>query len=109
LNPTPHAGKSYPLYGAVEMNHAELARTLSEVLGREIRYEDESFSACEQRLSQMGLSEHFIQHVVSVYRDYQDGVFAGTNDLVETITGRKPVTVGEYVKANIELFQPNTK
>jgi NAD(P)H dehydrogenase (quinone) len=109
LDPTPHAGKSYPLYGAVEMSHAELARTLSEVLGREIRYEDESFSACEQRLSQMGMSEHFIQHVVSVYRDYQDGVFAGTNDLVETITGRKPVTVGEYVKANIELFQPNTK
>jgi uncharacterized protein YbjT (DUF2867 family) len=109
LNPTPHAGKSYPLYGAVEMSHAELARTLSEVLGREIRYEDESFSACEQRLSQMGLSEHFIQHVVSVYRDYQDGVFAGTNDLVETITGRKPITVGEYVKANIELFRPNTK
>ena len=109
LNPAPHAGKSYPLYGAVEMNHAELARTLSEVLGRKIRYEDESFPACEQRLSQMGLSEHFIQHVVSVYRDYQDGVFAGTNDLVETITGRKPITVGEYVKANIELFRPNTK
>ena len=57
----------------------------------------------------MGLSEHFIQHVVSVYRDYQDGVFAGTNDLVETITGRKPITVDAYVKANIELFQPNTK
>jgi len=109
LNPTPHAGKTYPLYGAVEMNHAELAKAVSVALGREIRYEAETFAAFAQRLAQLGLPEHFIQHLVAVYQDYQDGVFAGTNDLVETITGRKPVTVAEYVKANIERFQPNAK
>lgn len=105
LDPAPHAGKIYPLYGAVEMNHDELARAVGEALGRKIRYEPESFESFGARLSAIGMPEHFVQHLVSVYRDYQNGVFAGTNDVVEALTGRKPVTVGEYVKANIKLFQ----
>jgi NAD(P)H dehydrogenase (quinone) len=106
LDPAPHAGKIYPLYGGVEMNHDELASAVGEALGRKIRYEPESFESFGARLSALGMPEHFVQHLVSVYRDYQNGVFAGTNDTVETLTGRKPVTVGEYVKANIKLFQP---
>jgi NAD(P)H dehydrogenase (quinone) len=106
LNPAPHAGKTYPLYGAVEMNHEDLANAVGEALGRKIRYETESFEHFEVRLAALNLPRHFIQHIVAVYHDYQNGDFSGTNDVVETLTGRKPKTVGEYVKANIELFQP---
>ncbi len=106
LDPTPHAGKIYPLYGAVEMNHEELASAVGEALGRKIRYEPESFDAFRARLNAIGMPEHFIQHIVAVYHDYQNGVFAGSNDVIETLTGKKPMTVGEYVKANIKLFQP---
>jgi len=107
LDPAPHAGKTYPLYGAVEMNHDELASAVGEALGRRIRYEPESFDEFGARLNAIGMPAHFIQHIVAVYRDYQIGDFAGTNDAVEALTGRKPMTVGEYVKANIKLFQPN--
>jgi len=105
LDPTRHASKIYRLYGAVEMNHEELAAALSESIGRRIRYEPESFDAFSTRLRGMGLSEHFIQHTAAVYHDYQNGAFGGTNDLVETLTGRAPMTVDEYVKKNIRLFQ----
>jgi NAD(P)H dehydrogenase (quinone) len=106
LDPAPHAGKTYPLYGAVEMNHEELASAVGEALGRKIRYEPEGFDEFGARLSAIGMPEHFIQHIVAVYRDYQHGDFAGTNDVVEALTGRKPMTVGEYVKTNATLFQP---
>jgi NAD(P)H dehydrogenase (quinone) len=106
LDPAPHSGKTYPLYGAVEMNHEELASAVGEALGRKIRYEPESFDEFGARLNAIGMPKHFIQHIVAVYRDYQNGDFAGNNNVVEVLTGRKPMTVGEYVKTNIELFQP---
>jgi NAD(P)H dehydrogenase (quinone) len=106
LDPAPHSGKTYPLHGAVEMNHEELASAVGEALGRKIRYEPESFDEFGARLNAIGMPKHFIQHIVAVYRDYQNGDFAGNNNVVEALTGRKPMTVGEYVKTNIELFQP---
>lgn len=104
LEPAPHAGKIYPLYGAVDMNHEELAREVGRALGREIRFENESFEAFEARLKTIGMPKHFIQHITSVYRDYQKGVFAGTNDVIETLTGRKPLSVADYVTSNKTLY-----
>ncbi len=106
LDPAPHQGKTYPLFGAVEMDHEELAQAVGNALGRTIRYEDESFEAFEARLKSIGMPDHFIQHIVSVYHDYQNGVFAGTDNLIETVTGRKPITVADYVASNKALFQP---
>ncbi|SAL78724.1 hypothetical protein AWB67_05313 [Caballeronia terrestris] len=106
LDSAPHAGKTYPLFGAEEMDHEELARAVGIALGRPIRYEAESFESFEARLAELGLSAHFIQHITSVYRAYQASEFAGTNDIVEQITGQKPMQVREYVIANHSLFQP---
>jgi uncharacterized protein YbjT (DUF2867 family) len=105
-DPAPHAGKSYTLVGATEMDYAELARAVGTALGRPVRYEAETLEAFGERLRQLQIPAHFIQHILAVYADFQRGGFAGTNDLVETITGRKPLTVGEYVAANLPRFQP---
>jgi hypothetical protein len=37
------------------------------------------------------------RHAAGVAQDYQDGIFAGTNDVIETITGKPPVTLEEFV------------
>jgi uncharacterized protein YbjT (DUF2867 family) len=94
LDPTPHAGKTYPLFGAEEMNHEQLAQAVGDALGRPIRYEPESFESFEARLAKLGVSAHFIQHIT------------GPNDIVEKITERKPITVHDYVVANRLLFAP---
>ena len=39
-----------------------------------------------------------------VAQDYRDGIFAGENNLVEVISGSKPLTVSEYVQANRAEF-----
>jgi len=108
LDPAPHAGETYPLFGAEEMNHEQVARAVGEAIGRPVRYEAESFESFETRLAQLGLSPHFIQHITSVYRAYQAGEFAGTNQIVEQITGRSPMSVREYVAANRRLFEPTS-
>jgi len=36
--PKPHAGKAYPLYGPIELNHHEIAEKLTKTLGRPFAY-----------------------------------------------------------------------
>jgi len=51
-----------------------------------------------------GRLPRLVQHMVSVAQDYQDGVFSGTNNVVEDLTGRKPLTVEQFVDINRDKF-----
>jgi NAD(P)H dehydrogenase (quinone) len=44
------------------------------------------------------------QHLVEVAQDYQDGIFAGTNDVVEKITGMPALSVPAFIEKHREAF-----
>ena len=46
----------------------------------------------------------FIQHLREVAIDHQNGVFAGTNDVVKKIGGRQPTTLEEFITKHREAF-----
>jgi NAD(P)H dehydrogenase (quinone) len=103
-NPKPHAGKVYPLYGPIELNHHEIAAKLTKTLGRPFEYKPITIAEFRERMEKDGHIPRFVQHIVSVAQDYQDGIFSGTNNVVEELTGRKPLTVEEFVTINRERF-----
>jgi uncharacterized protein YbjT (DUF2867 family) len=103
-NPKPHAGKSYPLYGPIELNHHEIAEKLTKTLGRPFIYKPLSIPQFQERMEGSGRIPRFVQHIVSVAQDYQDGIFSGTNSIVEELTGRKPLTVEQFAEINRERF-----
>ncbi|MCW2650583.1 MAG: NmrA family transcriptional regulator [Mycobacterium sp.] len=102
--PQGHDGKEYPLYGPVEMNHNEIAEALSVVLGLTITYIPISVEEFAQTLTDRGFGAHIVQHLSNVAIDYRNGVFAGTNDIVETIGKRKPTGVAEFAIRNKEFL-----
>lgn len=105
VNPQPHAGKVYKLHGPVEMNHHEIAEAMSEVLGTKIVYNPIAISEFSHRMKEVYKFNPFlVQHLEEVAQDYQNGIFAGTNDAVEAITGRRAMTVQEFIAANREVF-----
>jgi NAD(P)H dehydrogenase (quinone) len=99
-DPKPHAGKAYPLYGPVELNHKEIADKLTKTLGRPFAYRPLTIPEFRTRMEKSGRIPRFVQHIVSVAQDYQDGVFSGTNNVVEDLTGRKPLTVEQFADIN---------
>ncbi|GFG53548.1 NmrA family transcriptional regulator [Mycolicibacterium agri] len=103
-DPEPHAGRVYPLFGPVEMHHDEIAAAMSLALGRPVRYEPITVAAFAEKLRASGAGEHLIQHLSNVAIDYQNGIFAGTNDVVETVGGKSPMTVEHFVAANRREF-----
>jgi NAD(P)H dehydrogenase (quinone) len=103
-NPEPHDRQIYPLYGPVEMNHYEIADAISRTLGVPVRYEPLDVATFAESLKAKGATPHLVQHVSNIAVDYQNGIFAGTNNLVEVIGDRAPMTVEDYVNANKEAF-----
>lgn len=55
-------------------------------------------------LKQMGFTPHFQQHMEHIAEDCRNGVFAGTNDFVKTLTGQEPLGMKEYVAKNRARF-----
>ncbi|UMB69049.1 NmrA family NAD(P)-binding protein [Mycobacterium paraterrae] len=103
-HPKEHAGKIYPLFGAVEMNHYQIADAISEVLERPVRYEPTEIPDWIESIKALGFPDFLAQHLSNVAVDYQNGIFAGNNDLVERIGGKKPTTVGEFIADHLAEF-----
>ncbi len=103
-NPEPHDRQIYPLHGPVEMDYYEIASAISQTLGIPVRYEPLDVATFAQGLNAKGFPSHLVQHLSNVAVDYQNGIFAGTNNFVEVIGNRTPMTVEDYVNANKEAF-----
>jgi NAD(P)H dehydrogenase (quinone) len=106
-NPEPHDRQAYPLYGPVEMDHDGIATAVSGALGIPVRYEPISIEEFADGLASLGRSSHLIQHLSNVAVDYQNGVFSGTNNLIEVIGNRTPLTVEEFVIDRKHAFDQN--
>ena len=51
-----------------------------------------------------GATGFTIQHLREVAIDHQNGVFAGTNDVVKKIGGRQPTTLEEFITKHRKAF-----
>jgi len=103
-NPEGHAGKTYPLFGPVELTQYDVAEILSGVLGRKITYipmEIEDFA----KILEPMFTPYFVQHVSGVAQDFRDGILEGNNHLVEELSGKKPLHMVDFIQKNIAAFK----
>jgi uncharacterized protein YbjT (DUF2867 family) len=104
-NPAGHLGKTYTLHGPVEMNHTEIAAAMSEVLGVMIEYAPTSIENFKRQMEQVYKFPPFlVQHLVEVAQHYREGVFQGTNDAVEKITGTPALSVPAFIEKYRSAF-----
>ncbi|APR38179.1 NmrA family NAD(P)-binding protein [Paraburkholderia sp. SOS3] len=103
-NPVAHIGKIYPLYGARELDQREIAEVVGKFLDRKIVYSPSSIDQYREDLAASGVPEFMIQHFVEIAIDYQNGIFSGTNDVIERITGAAPQPLEAFLAANRDAF-----
>jgi uncharacterized protein YbjT (DUF2867 family) len=102
--PSEHAGETYPLYGPVELTQYDTAEILSDVLGRKITYVPMEIAEFGEYLKGKR-TDLQIQHLMAVAQDCREGLFSGTSDTVETITGQKPVNMRDFISEHKASFQ----
>jgi NAD(P)H dehydrogenase (quinone) len=108
-DPAPHKGGIYPLFGPVEYTYQETARVLSRVLGKNVQYKQIDFEEFSKTLQASGKSagrenSFLFQHLKEVAIDHQNGIFEGTNDLVEKLGGRPPMTLEAFIEKHRAAF-----
>ena len=104
MNPQAHAGKIELLRGPVVLSQAQIAEKIGAVLGREVAYRPESLEAYRASLEGYGLPALLIQHFLAIAIDYQNGVFTGTDGVIERVTGEAPMTVETFVAKHAAMF-----
>jgi uncharacterized protein YbjT (DUF2867 family) len=102
-----YLGKVVPLSGPVEMDHEQMAAELSEALGRPIVFRDLPVAEYAESITAMGVPPYIVQHLSGAMVDYQKGHMSGADDNIETITGRRAMTVGEYARLHADVLNAN--
>ena len=82
------------------MDYHGVASALSEELGRTIVYEPIEIAAYRAQLEARGVPEQLIQHLCAVAVDYRAGLFRGTDQIIEKLTGIPPMTVQAFAEAH---------
>jgi len=96
-DPGPHRDKTYSLQGPREMDHFEIAAALSAALGRTIHYQPVEIDAWRE---QAKLPPFLVQHLCGVAPGYREGLFGGTDTIIEKVTGKAPMTFEDYLLLN---------
>ncbi|MCX5545103.1 NAD(P)H-binding protein [Paraburkholderia sp. CNPSo 3076] len=103
--PSGHIGKRYELCGPVEFDHQGIADEIGKVIDQKIVYRPGTLDEYREHLQKYDLPEFAIQHFIEVAVDYQNGVFKGTDSIIEQVTGKAPQTVEAFVRTRRELFR----
>lgn len=104
LSENGHAGKIYDLTGPEALSYAEAAAIVSEVVGETFTFVDISPSECRADLLAAGIDDWFVDEILEWFTLFRDGRVGAVSDAVETVTGRAPRSLSDFVRQNLAQF-----
>lgn len=104
-DPGEHAGKVYELTGPRTLDMTEMAEEFSTALGRTVTYRDVPLHWWRSEvLAKAGVPEHTEQHIATMAQLHRANRYDRATLDVERITGKRPLTVEEFVAARKDLY-----
>jgi uncharacterized protein YbjT (DUF2867 family) len=103
-DPAPHIGNVYNLTGfeSADLNH--YARVFSYALGRTISYRDVPLAAWIDKLRESGVQPYVASHLSVMAALHAQGRYDRMTDDLFKLTGRKPISVYDFVKLHAGEF-----
>ncbi len=92
-----HENKEYSFSNSEKVSIGDIAKSLGEVLGKDISYTSPSSEVYVESLSKAGVPEQYIGVFNGFAEAIKQGEFDITNDDLEKILGRKPATVKSFL------------
>jgi uncharacterized protein YbjT (DUF2867 family) len=100
-----HFGTEYNLTGPAALNHTQVARILSDISGRQIRYHALSEEAMLQGARDQGMPEGAVAYMGILYGAVRSGWLATATDDVEKVIGRPPVSFGDFARKHAAVWK----
>lgn len=105
LTESGHSGKVYELTGPDALSNHDVARTLSDVLGREISYRDIAAGEARDALIDGGMSEWMVKVILELFEMSAADEAAEVNGEVERLLGRAPIRFEDFVRDFSHAFR----
>ena len=83
-------GEAVAITGSEPLGYDDVASVLSDVLGRDVRYERQSTAAARSALEKSGMPDWHVEILLQFNRAFAEGHASRTTDLVERVLGRPP-------------------
>ena len=101
-----HLGKKYVLTGGKAISYRQAAEIIGAVIGKKLRFVDESPEAARARRVREGVPPVVIESILAIGAYQRAGGKTVTiTNTVADLTGRPPRTVGEFVRENVSVFR----
>lgn len=97
-SPGPHWNRAYDLTGPEALSNADVARVISEVTGRAVRYDPPPDDAVRRDMLRAGAGEWSTEAVMSLHAQIRTGGAARVTRDIEEITGNKPAGFAEFAR-----------
>lgn len=93
-----HEGKTYNITGSASYSYQEIAKTLSQLSGQPILYEDVDPEVFKQQLQAIGLPEFLIYLTAGTVQDIKDYQYEVHSDTLRQLLGREPAGLQAMVQ-----------
>lgn len=100
-----HEGQTYEITGPESLSYADVAATLSRVLGKPVKYVDVPPETARDSMLKAGMPAWNADAVTELYGAFATGQFGYTTDSVERITGQPPIPFERFARENTAAFQ----
>lgn len=91
--------EEFPVLGPDDLSFNDMAAIISDVLGKEVRYQQTSFDALKQQMLGYGMSESFAQGFVDMMRAKNEGM---DNVAERTATSRTPTSFRAWCEETLK-------
>lgn len=96
--PENYAKRAFTLTGCEALTYEEAAALFTEALGRTVTYSNPSAGEFKREMLRRGMSKEIINVMVALYFTTKLGLAKRVTSELETILGRKPTTLRQYIR-----------
>ncbi|MDQ6864544.1 MAG: SDR family oxidoreductase [Thermoproteota archaeon] len=100
-----HENKSYDITGPEALSYSQAAEILSKETGKKISYIDIPEEDARKGMKQIGMEDWLIDAIMEFFSIVRAGHASQTTNMVEQITGRKPISFAQFAKDYAEFFR----
>jgi uncharacterized protein YbjT (DUF2867 family) len=100
-----HEGQVYEITGPELLSYAEVAATLSRVLGKPVTYVDVPPEAARDAMLKAGTPVWNADAFMAMSEAFAAGRFEYTTDVVERVTGQPPIRFEQFARENAAAFR----
>lgn len=100
-----HSGKAYELTGPEALSNTDIAKTLTDVLGREISYRNIPPNDARSALIAQGMSEWMVNVILELFEMSAADEAAEVTGVVEQLTGKPPIRFEAFARDFSHAFK----